>query len=135
MPSVGARPRGRFRPRHTAPSAASARRRHDGRCWADAPDRHLREHGRRDSSVGHALRCRSAPARANSVSDIPEAEARYLGAALDAAKAAQAFLAWMEGAGERLAPDRLMTLASDMVDRHEGTLRAVRTALDAAPAP
>jgi phospholipase/carboxylesterase len=68
------------------------------------------------------------------MSEISEAEARYLRAAMDAAVAAHAFLRWMEDAAERLAPERSAGLAVETEKTHGEPLRRARAALDAAPA-
>jgi len=67
--------------------------------------------------------------------EMPAAEAQYLRAALGAARAARAFLAWMEVAAERLSPDRIEPLAAETGRLHGEDLRAARAAIDAAPAP
>jgi phospholipase/carboxylesterase len=69
------------------------------------------------------------------VSDIPEAEQRYLRAALQAANVARGFLEWMDGAIERLSPERSAALAEEARRLHAGALRGARTALDASPPP
>jgi len=78
-----------------------------------------------------ALQCRRRPY----VADIAPDEARYLRTALDAARAARVFLAWMEHASERLAPDRSVALAEQTEAAHAGTLGACRASLDAGPPP
>ena len=69
------------------------------------------------------------------MTDIRQDEARYLRAALDAAQAARLFLAWMEHASERLAPERSAALAEETQQTHGASLRACRAALDACPPP
>jgi phospholipase/carboxylesterase len=66
---------------------------------------------------------------------IPEDEARYLGAALQAARVAREFLEWMESASERLAPERSAALAAHTTHTFTAPLREARAALDAAVAP
>lgn len=69
------------------------------------------------------------------MAQIPESEAKYLAAALQAAHAARAFLGWMETVGEQLAPQRSGVLAAETERRHAPPLRAARGALDANPPP
>jgi phospholipase/carboxylesterase len=69
------------------------------------------------------------------VSQIPDAEARYLHAALDAAHAARRFLEWMERIMEELAPQRSIQLAEETERMHAGPLHTARMALDQSPAP
>ena len=69
------------------------------------------------------------------MADNSQVEARYLRAALDAARAARLFLEWMEEASEQLAPARSATLAEHTRQHHGERLRACRTALDASPPP
>lgn len=69
------------------------------------------------------------------MTDLSQDEARYLRAALDAARAARAFLEWMEQVSERLAPERSMTLAEQTREAYADPLRTCRAALDASPPP
>jgi phospholipase/carboxylesterase len=69
------------------------------------------------------------------VTDILQDEARYLRAALEAARAARLFLEWMEQTSERLAPERSVALAEQTRDTYGETLRTCRAALDASPPP
>ena len=69
------------------------------------------------------------------MAEIAPDEARYLRAAFAAAHAARTFLAWMEQASERLAPDRSVALAEQTEAAHAGRLREGRAALDANPPP
>src|SRR5581483_5965662 len=63
------------------------------------------------------------------------AEVGYLRAALAAAQAARDFLAWMEGAAEKLAPGRSEGLAAEARDLLLPAVARARAALDAAPPP
>jgi phospholipase/carboxylesterase len=69
------------------------------------------------------------------VDSIPEAEARYLGAALQVARLARGFLEWMETVGERLAPERSADLAHTTERTYAEALRAAGAALAANPPP
>jgi len=69
------------------------------------------------------------------MAEIADDEACYLRAALHAAGAARSFLAWMEYAGERLAPERSSVLAEETERTYGPPFRAARAALAAAPAP
>jgi phospholipase/carboxylesterase len=69
------------------------------------------------------------------VDSLPEAEARYLAAALQAARLARQFLEWMENVGERLAPERSVDLAHATEGTYAETLRAAGAALAASPPP
>lgn len=64
----------------------------------------------------------------------PEAEG-FLRTALAAAHSSQAFLAWMDEAGERLAPETLPDFAAQAATGHAPGLRTARRALGAARAP
>jgi len=69
------------------------------------------------------------------VKQIPDAEARYLHAALAAAQVARRFLEWMEQVMERLAPQRSCQLAEETERTYTAALQAARTALDQYPPP
>lgn len=69
------------------------------------------------------------------VNDIPEAEQRYLRAALQAANVARGFLEWMDSAIERLSPERSTALAEEARRLYAEALRGARAALDASPPP
>ena len=69
------------------------------------------------------------------MTDISHDEASYLHAALNAARAARAFLQWMEQVSERLAPERSTALAEQTRDAYADMLCACRAALDASPPP
>ena len=65
----------------------------------------------------------------------PDAEAHFRTAALHAATAARGFLEWMDGATERLAPERAVELAQEVRRLHAEPLRAALAELDAHPPP
>lgn len=69
------------------------------------------------------------------MAEIPEADRGYLEAALAAAAAARAFLAWLDQAAERLAPERLTELGAEAGSLHEPALRAARERLQSTPVP
>jgi len=69
------------------------------------------------------------------MAEVSDGEARYLRAALQAAGAARSFLAWMEYASERLAPERSSVLAEETERTYGPPLRAARADLDAASPP
>jgi phospholipase/carboxylesterase len=69
------------------------------------------------------------------MSEVPQAEAAFLRAALQAAQAARDFLEWMEDAAERLAPARSRALAEETRRRFAEPLATARGALEAAQAP
>lgn len=62
-----------------------------------------------------------------------EQDQRFVAALQLAAGAARGFLAWMEDAAERLAPDRLAAIATETRERHGEPLAAARAALLASP--
>jgi phospholipase/carboxylesterase len=69
------------------------------------------------------------------MSDIPDDEAHYLRAVLDASRVARNFLAWMETVAEQLAPQRSAILAAETERVHRAALHSARAALTAAPPP
>ena len=69
------------------------------------------------------------------MTEIPESEARYLSAALQAARVARQFLEWMERAAEQLAPQRSTALAAEAERTFAEPVRALRAALDVSPPP
>jgi phospholipase/carboxylesterase len=69
------------------------------------------------------------------MAEISEAESRFLASALRSAHVAREFLAWMEEAAERLAPERGVLLATETEQRFAAPLRSAREGLDASPAP
>jgi len=70
--------------------------------------------------------------RERTASNRPDAAQRYRSAALQTARAGRDFLQWMDGAVERLAPERLVGLTVE-ARRHAEPLHAARTALDTNP--
>ncbi len=87
------------------------------------------------SSVAWWVRRATVLAGEHSVTDISQDEARYLRAALDAARAARVFLEWMEQVSERLAPERSAPLAEQTRDGYADSLSVCRSALNAHPPP
>lgn len=67
------------------------------------------------------------------MAELPEDEARYLNAAVQAADVARQFLSWMETVSERLAPERSAALAAETHERFSAALPAAVAALDANP--
>jgi len=65
----------------------------------------------------------------------PEAEAHYRIAAAQATGAARDFLAWLETATERMAPDRFAALVDEARRLHNGPMDAARAQLAAHPPP
>ena len=69
------------------------------------------------------------------MTDIAEAEERYLRAALAAAHAARDYLGWMELVAEQLSPERSAGLAEETERRHGTALRAAADSLKSCAPP